>query len=184
MTFKAFFLFVGFSVVHMESVFHSSLIALHFPEVKGSSPCCHISQEGLTLIQGFEGLRLKPYRDSGGVQTIGYGHALQTWEPSLTTITPEQALRILKMDIQPIEKSLAVLFTFPLTQNQVDALSSFMFNIGLESFKRSHVYLYLRQKDFKRALSFWRQWIYDSSGRREWGLVVRRKKETALFREG
>ena len=59
MTFKTFFLFVGFSVVHMESVFHSSLTALHFPEVKGSSPCCHISEEGLTLIQGFEGLRLK-----------------------------------------------------------------------------------------------------------------------------
>lgn len=183
MTFKEFFLFMGVFVSHMEHEFHSSLSALHFPEFKGSPPCCHISKEGLALIEEFEGLKLQAYQDSGGIETIGYGHALQRWEPSLTTITPEQALRILKMDIEPIEKSLAVLLTFPLTQNQVDALSSFIFNIGMESFKRSHVYFYLKQKDFKKTLSFWRQWIYDSSGRRQWGLVLRRKKETALFNE-
>ena len=33
-----------------------------------------ISQEGLSLIKKFEGLRLKAYKCSANVLTIGYGH--------------------------------------------------------------------------------------------------------------
>lgn len=37
-------------------------------------PATSLSQKGLDLIKGFEGLRLRAYRDPAGVWTIGYGH--------------------------------------------------------------------------------------------------------------
>ena len=35
------------------------------------------SQEGIDLIKFFEGFRAERYRDSGGIDTIGYGHAIR-----------------------------------------------------------------------------------------------------------
>ncbi|WP_404978382.1 lysozyme, partial [Bartonella sp. MM73XJBT] len=40
-----------------------------------------ISQEGLTLIKQWEGLRLNAYKDAIGVWTIGYGHTNSAGKP-------------------------------------------------------------------------------------------------------
>jgi len=140
-----------------------------------------ISSQGLQIIKRFEGCSLRPYKDSGSVWTIGYGHEMVAHGYPLT-ITQEQANRLLIQDIQNVENSLNTLFDFRLTQNQVDALASFIFNIGIGNFKKSHVYAFLKQKDFTKAIAYWQLWVHDAHGNREPGLVKRREKETALFR--
>ena len=53
---------------------------------------------GLELIKHFEGLRLKAYRDSGGVLTIGYGHTTNVYEKQ--TITEAEAETLFAKDIR------------------------------------------------------------------------------------
>jgi len=53
------------------------------------------------LIRSFEGLRLIPYRDSGGVWTVGYGHTGPDVRPGVA-ITQEQATEYLARDSEPL----------------------------------------------------------------------------------
>ncbi len=79
-----------------------------------------------------EGLRLKPYRDSNGILTIGYGHNLEYG------ITKKQAEMILKSDIENASKALIntfpwIVFTTPV--NKFNALIELTFWIGIDSVK-------------------------------------------------
>lgn len=91
-----------------------------------------IGQNGLNLIKEFEGCRLKAYKCSAGVYTIGYGHTAGV--KAGMTITQEQAEEYLKQDCQKfanyVNKKYYVPRTAELNQNQFDALVSFAFNCG------------------------------------------------------
>ena len=60
-----------------------------------------ISQEGLSLIKKFEGLRLKAYKCSANVLTIGYGHTGGVKETD--KITLEEADSLLKRILQSLK---------------------------------------------------------------------------------
>ena len=45
-----------------------------------------ISESGKKLIKDFEGLRLKAYKDSAGIMTIGYGHTGKLLSDTITTL--------------------------------------------------------------------------------------------------
>lgn len=97
-----------------------------------------LSDEGLTLIKRFEGVRLKAYKDAVGVPTIGYGHILGVRMGD--EITLEQAEQFLREDVAHFEKGvtrIAQELTVELTQSQFDALVSFAFNLGLGNLRRS-----------------------------------------------
>jgi len=90
------------------------------------------------LIRQFEGLRLEPYKCPAGVWTIGYGHT--TSAINQQPITQLQAEQLLQQDIQQVETYLNDLnLNLPLTQNQFDALSSLIFNIGQQAFSKSSI---------------------------------------------
>lgn len=87
------------------------------------------SQEGIRLIEEFEGLRLTAYQDSVGVWTIGYGHTKNVKKGM--AITKEQAEHYLIQDVAKAEKNVNSFGSiYCWTQNQFDALVSFAFNIG------------------------------------------------------
>lgn len=96
-----------------------------------------ISQKGIDLIKGFEGYKLFAYRDSVGVPTIGYGHVKDV--KMGMSITQKQAEEFLKSDIKPIERILNGM-GINYTQNQFDALVSWIFNLGEGNFKKSTMY--------------------------------------------
>lgn len=92
------------------------------------------SPEGRALIEAFEGLYLRAYRDAVGVLTIGYGHTNladvpPTVRPSMT-ITREQADEILAADLASVELDVERIIKVPLEQHEFDALVSFHFNTG------------------------------------------------------
>ena len=65
------------------------------------------SQEGLALIKKFEGCRLKAYRCSANVLTIGYGHTGGVKEDD--TITQPEADKLLENDIAKFEDLILIL---------------------------------------------------------------------------
>lgn len=89
---------------------------------------------GYKLIQQFEGLKLKAYKDSVGIWTIGYGNITYldgTKVEKGDEITREQADLMFKQTANKFALDVAVLIEVCLTQNQFNALVSLAYNIGI-----------------------------------------------------
>jgi lysozyme len=86
----------------------------------------NLSPAGLAFIKAQEGLRLDPYQDQVGIWTVGYGHARWTGG----AITLEQAEALLMDDLRPCLACVAQRVNVPITQPQIDALTSLVFNCG------------------------------------------------------
>ena len=86
------------------------------------------SAHGVEFIAAYEGFVNHPYRDSGGVWTIGYGHT-GPGVASMGTISRARGLELLARDVGSAEHAVNAL-GLAFTQNQFDALVSFVFNCG------------------------------------------------------
>lgn len=93
-----------------------------------------ISDNGIALIKRFEGCKLYAYRDSVGVLSIGFGHTKDV--KAGMAITQAQAEQFLKDDLRPVEQLLNNMHV-NFTQNQFDALCSWVFNLGAGNFNKS-----------------------------------------------
>ena len=137
-----------------------------------------ISNSGLLLIKRHEGCRLKAYKDSVGVWTIGWGNTSHA--KAGMSITQQQAEMFLKDDITPIEGALNYL-GINFTQGQFDALCSWIFNIGMGSFNTSTMRKYIIAK--KSDLEITDQMIkwVNAGGKPLLGLKKRRAEEANMF---
>ena len=139
------------------------------------------SQNGITLIKSFEGLCLMAYRCPAGRLTIGYGHTSNVTEGM--AITELQAEKLLKQDICFAE--LAVDMLGKLTQNQYDALVSFVFNVGNRAFSSSRLRRYvLADPDDPAIRQEFLRWIHITvKGKKQisQGLQNRRQAESNLY---
>ena len=136
------------------------------------------SQNGINLIKQFEGCRLTSYQDGGGVWTIGYGSTGNVG-PGLVW-TQEQADQALSEDLLHTETGINCMVTVPLTQNQFDALVSFVFNIGKGNFKDSTCLARLNAGLYLDAANWILPWHRIGSIENE-GLLRRRTAERELF---
>jgi len=142
-----------------------------------------LSQKGVELIVSFEGFSNKPYRDSGGVWTIGYGNTyIKNTKVHATTasISKEQGLTLLKETIRETEILMRRIIKGELNQNRWDSLVSLTYNIGIGNFKKSSVLKYLNDNNFIKASNAFMLWD-KSGGKVLTGLVNRRKKEKNVF---
>ncbi len=143
------------------------------------------SDNGLRLIQEFEGLRLTSYLCSAGVPTIGYGATYYADGSKVNlgqTITNAQAVQLLKDHVKEFEQSvIGLLNTTKVNQNQFDALVSFAFNLGAANLAKSQLLRFIKANpnDPKIAAEFakWNR----AGGEVSRGLVRRRKKEAELY---
>ncbi|MFC4728142.1 glycoside hydrolase family protein [Coralloluteibacterium thermophilus] len=138
-----------------------------------------ISDAGIDLIKGFEGLRLTSYQDSAGVWTIGYGHTGPEVGPG-QTITQAQAEALLRQDVGWAENAVRNNVQVPLGQGQFDALVSFTFNVGAGAFGGSTLLQKLNAGDYAGAQNEFGRWIH-AGGQVLPGLVNRRAAEAELF---
>ena len=134
----------------------------------------------LEKLMEMEGLRLEAYQDAAGVPTIGYGHTKNVRMGD--RISEYWAKELLREDIEEAEwlvKELRV----AKTEGQLDALVSFVFNLGIGRLKSSTLLKVIREggsmqqvkKEFKR-------WVY-GGGKQLPGLVKRREWEARRFFE-
>lgn len=144
-----------------------------------------ISPNGLEFIKHWEQFRSKPYKDSSGVPTIGFG---TTYYPNgervrLTDpeITLEQALEIYYDNLLIYQIAVDSFTRDDINQNQFDALVSFAYNAGIQALKTSKLLRLINENpnDPEIAKQFLR-WVYDE-GRKVRGLINRRNAEINLY---
>lgn len=150
-----------------------------------------LSDSGLKLLQRFEGYRNKSYLDSAGIWTIGYGTTRINGKrvtPGMTC-TLEQALAWKQADLGLFIPAIERLVKVPLTQNMVDSLVSFVYNVGEGALAQSSL---LRAINGRRLITpdLFTRWnkitVVDKNTGREYlkvlpGLTARRKAEYELF---
>ncbi|MEZ5922424.1 MAG: lysozyme [Parvularculaceae bacterium] len=137
---------------------------------------------GLNLIKGYEGLRMSAHYAPNEEWTVGYGHT-STARHGMS-VTEGDAERLLRQDVQPIEKLIADTIRAPLNQNEHDAIVSLIFNIGEENWKRSTVLRKLNEGDklaAARAFEMWTKARVNGELVALDGLVRRRAAEKSLF---
>ena len=136
------------------------------------------SRKGIELIKAHEGLRLDAYLCPAGVPTIGYGHTHGVKMGD--RITEEQAEKFLIGDLAVVEREINR-YGFELTQNQFDALVSFVYNVGAGNFRSSTLLKKLKANpnDPDIANQF-KRWVY-GDGKVLPGLVRRRNEEAKLY---
>lgn len=134
----------------------------------------------LEKLMEMEGCRLEAYKDAAGVPTIGYGHTKNVRMGD--RITQYWAKEMLREDIEEAEwlvKELGV----ARTEGQLDALVSFVFNLGIGRLKRSTLLKTIREGGSKAQITKeFKRWVY-ADGKLLPGLVKRREWEARRFFE-
>ena len=138
-----------------------------------------------TIIAQFEGLRLKSYKDEGGIWTIGYGSTKDPFTGAKVVegmaISQEMALAWLKQDVKSRMDAIKKLIKVPVNNNQLAALTSLAYNIGLGAFQGSTLLKLLNNKaPIKQVADQFLRWNR-VSGKVSQGLSNRRKLERELF---
>ncbi|MFA5186667.1 MAG: lysozyme [Patescibacteria group bacterium] len=89
-----------------------------------------MTEAGIKMLKGHEGLRLVAYKCPAGKLTIGYGHTNKVKEGDTCTITEAEAF--LLYDIAVAEKDAQLLIKhFPsLTPRRQDAITNLALNLG------------------------------------------------------
>lgn len=137
------------------------------------------STHGVEFIAAYEGFVDHPYRDSGGVWTIGYGHTGGGTQ-SMGTISRARGLELLAQDVRSAERAVNAL-GLAFTQAQFDALVSFVFNCGPGTLDPSRsLGQALRQRGMRGVPQAMALYTH-AGGQVLAGLVKRRAAEGAMF---
>lgn len=137
-----------------------------------------ISQEGISLIKKFEGCELTAYQCSAGVWTIGYGHTKGIEEGM--EITQQEAEDMLVEELHEYENYINDNVTAPLSQNQFDAMVSWVYNLGPANLKASTLLKVLNAGDYDGVPAQIKRWN-KAGGVTLDGLIRRREAESLLF---
>lgn len=142
-----------------------------------------VSQTGIDLIKHFEGCQLEAYQDEVSVWTIGWG--ITNADKSITGTTIKRGLKISQATAEKwLEESLNRKYLpkvmkydtrYNWNQNEIDALTSFAYNIGsidqlTANGSRSRATIAAKMLEYVKA-----------GGVTYTGLVRRRKAERELF---
>jgi lysozyme len=152
----------------------------------------NISEAGLTLIQRFEGFVSPAEPDPVGVPTIGWGTTVYSDGRVVRngdTISRLDAEVELKNACDRIAKTIEDHLRLPpplkLNQNQIDALVSFTFNVGIAGLLGSTLFKEKSDGNFAEAANEFEKWVHatkpDGTKIILQGLVTRRAAEKALF---
>jgi len=144
------------------------------------------SNNCISLIKFSEGFKSSPYPDENQVPTIGYGSTYYEDGTKVTLhdppITKDRAAELLlfhlnKIVLPIVQKVIHV----PLSQNQLDALGSLIYNIGGGAFASSSLAKAINAKGYLDTIKpHWLQWHFDNHKSIP-GLVTRRQNEWNLF---
>jgi lysozyme len=139
----------------------------------------------ISFLKAKEGFRANAYKDTSGLDTIGYGTLLDTAAERakflFNPITETEAEKLLLRDIQVAVNGLTRNVSVTLNQNEFDALVSFVYNVGEKQFKTSTLLRLLNANVERETVAKqFARWIY-SGGKVTAGLVTRREKEAEHF---
>ena len=137
-----------------------------------------ISEEGKNLIKKFEGCELEAYKCAAGVWTIGYGHIKTAVEGM--KIDQATANELFDEEMGEYETYVNTAVTVPLSQNQFDALVSWVFNLGNGNLNASTMLKVINSGDHAGVPAQIKRWN-KAGGKVLDGLVRRREAEALLY---
>ena len=142
------------------------------------------SESGVLEICSYEGVCLRPYFDSVGVITIGFGSTateipnLKNWDKT-KYITMQYAYDLFQASLGSYERAVTNHLIVDVSQAQFDALVSLTSNIGTGGFSNSTLVRKINQQasadDIQAAFLMWNK---------PKEIMGRRRKEANLFRNG
>ena len=143
------------------------------------------SEELVKHVKEREGLRYSPYPDPGaGYPTIGYGHKLEgPYDPRMQW-TEQRAAEQLRRDLDDAVVGVRGKVKVPLTQGQIDALTSMFMNLGPERFSGTQADKKLHAGDYIGAAT---ELLTFDNVRKDGklvplpGLTTRRRNEAEMF---
>lgn len=133
---------------------------------------------GVELIKEFETPLLKAKKMPPGIWTIGYGHT-QAVHPE-SSITQLAAEELLLQDLKPYAAAIRDHVKVAINENQLGALLSFVYNVGIGALASSTLLKHLNAGEYDKAAEEFERWN-KARGQELPGLLERRKKEKALF---
>ncbi len=147
-----------------------------------------VSDIAVNLIKEFEGFKDYAYIDTDGTPVIGYGLSRIDDQPVKVgdRISPKEAEIALNNHLQEIHRELDQLLKVDLNEQQLSALASISFNVGIGSIKESTLIKKINQEDYAGAANEFLRWDKANQGGRLVqmpGLTRRRHAERQLFLE-
>lgn len=149
-----------------------------------------LSDKGLEFIKGWEKFRSKPYDDSKGYCTVGYGHLLDytscenlkkdpgsEYHTFKDGVTEQRGTEILRSDVEKAVDEVRKYIHVPVYQQEFDALVSLAFNAG--SFRKfPNLVSKINTTDYSGGCNE----FADITNGGTSGLVKRRQAEMKMFR--
>lgn len=150
-----------------------------------------ICQEAIDLIKFYESCKLRAYECATSLAlpkskkfwTIGWGNTCYSNGSKVKAkdvITQEQADEIFVDVLNQFETNARKLIKVKLNENQLGALVSFAYNVGIGNLQESTLLKKVNASDFNGAVGEFGKWN-KSAGKVLNGLVTRRKQEAKLF---
>lgn len=145
-----------------------------------------VSEDLIKGVKHFEGFVPKIYTCPTGHPTIGYGHRVKTEEShKFKLLTEEQADSILRADLQyAVQDALRILPGLANSQQQLDAMASWVFNLGAKNLQNSTLKKLYVAGHIDEAAEQLTHWVYGKVKGMPVvlpGLVARREWERKVF---
>ena len=145
----------------------------------------NVSSDAIDLICKYEGFRARPYMDPVGIPTIGYGTTVYPDGNDVTMkdrpVSELQARCYLLGHVMRDVNSIMRLVEVDIQQRQLDALVSFVYNVGIGAFERSTLLRKLNRDPNDPSIEYeFSRWVL-AGGRKLRGLVKRRDEEADLY---
>jgi lysozyme len=121
--------------------------------------------------------------DGAGIPTIGYGHKILPLENFDNGLNDAEIESLFVDDLSQHAQCIYDFVKVPLTQNQFDALVSFVYNVGKGAFKKSTLLKRLNAGLYSEAADQFMRWVY-AGGVVMSGLYNRRYSDMQVFRNG
>lgn len=127
----------------------------------------------VAIVAPWEGLRTDPYRDLVGKWTVCYGDT----NVPMRRYTPEECTALLEAQVERYMDGIGECIRAPVTTNQIAALTSWAYNVGIGAACNSTL---MRQLNAGEPAEVWcaqlLRWDY-AGGKRVRGLTNRRNDE-------
>lgn len=142
--------------------------------------------KSVDLVKELEGFRASAYVDTDGTVVIGYGMSLIDGKRVQISdrISQVEAETALETELGKIQQQILAVTTIELSSNQLSALTSFAFNVGVEPLTKSTLLRKLNTGDVPGAANEFPRWNRVNMGNRLiplTGLTKRRLTEKNLF---
>ena len=139
-----------------------------------------MSNYGIKFLIGLEGFKVKAYKDTKGLWTIGVGHLIQPGEHYFLSavLTDKEVEVMFAKDLEKYETAVNRTIHNDVTQYQFDALVSLCFNIGCNGFRNSTVARVINNGEFNKVADAMMMWNKPKE------ILGRRSKEVRLFCTG